>query len=415
MDPFLKSHRIWLITLVVLVSSLAAWTLFARVDIVVTAQGKLLPTSFVNLAQPLETAIVRKLHARDGARVRAGDLLVELDDVLQEASQDSATAELTHIESQLGRVHAELAGDFSGLDEPQKAEALARVAALQSDLSVASSKLAKHSAELLSSRQDLEKALRLEPLRAEQKDRFEKLVAVGFISKDSLTERNAEWLSASQDVLLKEHLARAAASSVAAAEAELLRIRQSYRKDLLIEAVQLKAKKEQALARVRDAAHRQALRRITAPVAGTVTGMVVRNEGQVVNAGMALLSIVPDGQPLRFEGWLKNEDAAFVAPGMPAKVKLEGYPFQKYGWLSGEVTWVGVDAETPESMRNQAGEPLFYRVRIDIPQVLESRSGPQPLRSGMQGVADIQIGDRTLFEYLTSPLQKIAMEAARER
>lgn len=73
MDPFLKSHRIWLITLVVLVSSLAAWTLFARVDIVVTAQGKLLPTSFVNLAQPLETAIVRKLHARDGARVSVGD------------------------------------------------------------------------------------------------------------------------------------------------------------------------------------------------------------------------------------------------------------------------------------------------------------------------------------------------------
>lgn len=415
MDPFLKTHRIWLLTLVGLGASLVTWALVARVDIVVTAQGKLLPTSFVNLAQPLETAIVRKLHVKDGAAVGAGELLVELDSVLQEANQDSAKAELAHIESQLDRVKAELSQDFSRLTGPAKAEAIARAEAVQSDLTVASSQLVKSASDLLSAKQDLEKAVKLEPLRAEQKERFEKLVAVGFVSKDALSERDAAWVSSAQDVLLKEHVASAATAAVRASEAELHRIRQAYRRDLLVEEAQLRAKKDQSIARVQDAAHRQALRQISAPVAGTVTGLTIRNAGQVVNAGAVLLSIVPDGQPFRYEGWLKNEDAAFVAPGMPAKVKLQGYPFQKYGWLTGEVTWVGVDAETPESMKNQAGEPLFYRVRIDVPQVLEGQSGPQPLRSGMQGVADIQIGDRTLFEYLTSPLKKVAMEAARER
>jgi HlyD family secretion protein len=162
--------------------------------------------------------------------------------------------------------------------------------------------------------------------------------------------------------------------------------------------------------------HRLQQTTLTAPVAGTVNGLAALAVGQVVSSGSTLLTVVPQGEALRLEGWLRNEDAAYVTPGMPAKVKAAAYPFQKYGWVEAEVFWIGVDAETPESMRNAQGEPLFYRVRFDLKRQTLTRDGQAyALKPGMQAVGDIQIGKRTLFEYLTSPMRKVLLEAGREK
>lgn len=147
-----------------------------------------------------------------------------------------------------------------------------------------------------------------------------------------------------------------------------------------------------------------------------MTNVARTQVGQVVPSGTTLLEVVPRDEPLMLEGWVRNEDAGFVVPGMPVKVKLAPYPFQKYGLLEGTVQWVGADSETPESMRNVAGELLFYRVRVVLnAQQLERDGKVFEARPGMQAVADIQVGRRSLFEYLTSPLKKTVLEAARER
>lgn len=200
------------------------------------------------------------------------------------------------------------------------------------------------------------------------------------------------------------------------ASAGLLRVQTEYQKALQVERAQVLAELSKVKADLSKAEHRIALSELRSPVAGVVNSLAVKTPGQVVQAGAALLTVVPENESLIAEVWVRNEDAGLVSPGMPVKVKLVAFPFQKYGWIEGEVRWIGADSETPEFMRNTAGETLFYRARIALNRQQLTRDGKQfQAKPGMQVVADIQLGERTLLEYLTSPLKKTVLEAARER
>ncbi|CAB5514634.1 hypothetical protein LMG26857_03693 [Achromobacter anxifer] len=245
---------------------------------------------------------------------------------------------------------------------------------------------------------------------------LEKLKAEGFVSESALNEKLIPAIETGRELEVQVRAELSAQAQVRAVEASLARVHADYRRQLAVEKTETELRLRQAEAVLAKLVHRAGLQMIKAPVAGQVTGIKVQTLGQVTPAGASLLSVVPEGQRLRFEGWLRNEDSAFVAPGMSAKVKLSAYPFQKYGWLEGTVSWIGVDSETPESMRNAQGEPLFYRVRVDLDaQALTFEGAPLTLRAGMQAAGDIQIGRRTIFEYLTSPMRKVTLEAARER
>lgn len=80
------------------------------------------------------------------------------------------------------------------------------------------------------------------------------------------------------------------------------------------------------------------------------------------------------------------------------------------------MTWLGVDSETPEAMKNTNGEPLYFRVRATLKQQSLSQNDlPITLQPGLSAVGDIQLGKRSLLEYLTSPVKKALLEAAHER
>jgi HlyD family secretion protein len=238
----------------------------------------------------------------------------------------------------------------------------------------------------------------------------------GFVSELNYQEKLKERIEREQDSRALKATVRANEAAVAQAKASLSSVSSDLFKQLAQERTQALTQQEHTRAELAKAEHRSKLTEIRAPVDGVVNGLAVRTAGQVVAAGAVLLTIVPDAEELVTEAWLRNDDVGFVSPGMPAKVKLATYPFQKYGWLTGEVTSIGADSEVPESMRNTQGEPLFYKVRIKLAAQALIRDGKSfSAKSGMQAVADIQLGERTLLEYLTSPLKKAVLEAARER
>jgi HlyD family secretion protein len=130
------------------------------------------------------------------------------------------------------------------------------------------------------------------------------------------------------------------------------------------------------------------------------------------------MTLVPLDESLEAEVWLSNEDVGFVRPAQPAKVKLATFQFQKYGMLGGMVEQVAADAtERQEGAAPGKPEmPLAYRTVIKLnTQTLDSGRTSYRLVSGMQVAAEIKLGERTVLEYLLSPLQKAFQEAARER
>jgi hemolysin D len=161
--------------------------------------------------------------------------------------------------------------------------------------------------------------------------------------------------------------------------------------------------------------------------ANRVFDLVTTTLGAVAQPGTVLLTLVPHSEQLFIDVAIKNEDAGFVRVGQPAQIKLAAYPFQKYGMLTGRVIHVSADASEPAKARagSAASESdtaapasnATYKARIQLDaQVLVDPQGHRlALTPGMQVVAEINQGKRTVLEYLLSPVQKAVQEAARER
>ncbi|MFY2597137.1 HlyD family type I secretion periplasmic adaptor subunit [Achromobacter xylosoxidans] len=416
-DSFLRAHRSLLWALSSLFVAFIVWICLAKLDIVMVSEGKLIPEGFVQVLQaPADSRVVRIL-VQDGDRVVAGDPVVELDTVDTAEDSAAARAEVVSLRNRLARADAELAGRPPQVSDPQVlAEYTQRTALHAAQVAEVQRQRDQAVAELQTATSRRAKYASLLPVAQRQADMLEKLKAEGFVSESALNEKLIPAIETGRELEVQVRAELSAQAQVRAVEASLARVHADYRRQLAVEKTETELRLRQAEAVLAKLVHRAGLQMIKAPVAGQVTGIKVQTLGQVTPAGASLLSVVPEGQRLRFEGWLRNEDSAFVAPGMSAKVKLSAYPFQKYGWLEGTVSWIGVDSETPESMRNAQGEPLFYRVRVDLDaQALTFEGAPLTLRAGMQAAGDIQIGRRTIFEYLTSPMRKVTLEAARER
>jgi HlyD family secretion protein len=124
------------------------------------------------------------------------------------------------------------------------------------------------------------------------------------------------------------------------------------------------------------------------------------------------------------EVWVNNNDSGFVAANQKVKIKLDAYPFQKYGMLDGVVRHVTYDSTDksadPMSDRKSENTPppagLSYRALVALnSSQLEAQGLRYKLTPGMQVAAEIHLGNRSVLEYLLSPIQKTVQEAGRER
>lgn len=410
-------HRLIGGVLIFMVLAFAAWATFGQLDIVVQAQGKLVPASAVKVSQPVEAGPVVELRVKDGQAVKAGELLARLDSTQSSKDGDALRSDQAMAKARLASLDAALAG--RGTTTSQAAvdsEFLLRQSAYRESLQGAQSALSKAEAEMSATQEALAKQQRTLTLAEKSETAHASLKDQGFVSELAYQDKLKERIEREQDARTLVANARGNAAAVAQAQSALASVTSEFRKQLAQERSQVLTQLQRTEADLGKAEHRTALTEVRAPVDGVVNSLAVRSAGQVVAAGAALMTIVPDGDALIVEAWVRNEDIGFVSPGMPVKVKLAAYPFQKYGWLTGEVAVVGADSEVPESMRNAQGEPLFYKARVTLSTQSLSRDGKAfPVKPGMQASVDVQLGERSLLEYLTSPLKKAVLEAARER
>ena len=161
---------------------------------------------------------------------------------------------------------------------------------------------------------------------------------------------------------------------------------------------------------------------LRAPQTGIVEELATTTLGAVVQPGSVLLSLVPHDEPLVGEVLIDNKDVGFVAPGQRVRIKLAAYQFQKYGMLEGTVRTVSADSSSAASGTNAResvppdSTSLAFKALIDLKtQNLPVDSKHLPIAAGMQVSAEIVQGNRTVLEYLLSPVQKVVNEAAMEK
>ena len=423
--------------LLTLIVALLAWSAWGRLDIVAVAPGRLVPESFLKIVQPAEAGIVRQILVREGQTVQQDQVLMRMDAVASEA--DGKTLELDRrrkamtlrrLDAELGeRPFEPMLGESPVLFREVLAQYRANRTALESALAAERASLEKARQELAAATQVKAKLGEVLPHYRAQDEAFENLVKDGYAGALMASEKKRDRIEKEQELKTQQHLIESAKAAIAQSETRLVQIRSDSKRQLHAERHEVEAQLERLAQEIGKQAHRLDLLELKAPQAGVVKDIATHTIGTVVQPGTVLLTVVPDGERLKAEVWIDNQDIGFVHPGQLVKLKLAPFPFQRYGMVDGTVEHVGADASdggsaapqgggAPERRGNRdaASTAPGYRALVVLREMGIEHAGERlALTAGMQASAEILLGRRTVLEFLLSPVQKAFHEAARER
>ena len=232
-------------------------------------------------------------------------------------------------------------------------------------------------------------------------------------------EKNREFVEKEQDLKTQVASVQSLNASIAQSVKRIASLRSQYRSQLENERIDTLAQLNKSGQELEKSNVKAGHLEIRAPNSGVVKDLATTNRGAVVAAGALLMNIVPKEEPLQAEVLLNNQDVGFIAVGQYVYVKVAAYPFQKYGLLEGKVKLVSADSADPKQQQ-QLGQPptLTYRaiVRLYATTLKSAATGERlALNPGMLVTAEIHQGQRSVLEYLLSPVKKVGQEAARER
>ena len=402
---------------------LLAWSIFSKVDIVASSEGKLVPKTFTKIVQPSDSGIVREILVVAGQSVDAGQVLLRMD-------ATAATADLATLRNEsvlkgltLRRIDAELkgqpllmqTGDPSVLFNQVLAQYRARRQAYLDAISQEQATRDKARFDLQASEQMASKLRSTVPLYQQAATSYANLLRDNYVSALEANDKLREKIEKEQELKAQESTVNALKSAINQSDKKLAQIQSNYDSQLRNEQVDIESQSRKADGELTKQQFKSGLLELRAPEAGVVKDLSV-TAGTVVQPGAVLLNIVPLAVPLVAEVAIKNEDVGFVQPGQSAKVKLMAYPFQKYGLVEGTVEHVAADASIADQ-RQQAQPAQTYKAFIKLKeQTLFAPNRDQlKLSPGMSVVVEIHQGQRSVMEYLLSPVQKVGQEAGRER
>jgi hemolysin D len=403
-----------------------AWACLGRVDIVVTAPGRVVPTGQVKRVQAPELGSVSALLVSEGDEVDAGQALLRLDPAYVDADSRNVREQLNDIAVQSAWRQTLEHWLADGWDKvaperlPQRFAAADQMAAdalyaqhrqeISARMQVHTRELAANRAEQATLRaeregvqatlqvlvqrvsayktlQDQQYGARVQYLEMlQQQTELERAIPVLYSREDALVE-NAAAIDARMRATLGE-IRKANLLALAQLDSERISLRQSASK----------------LTR-----HRQQLE-VIAPVAGTVQELAVHTVGAVVSPAQELMKVVPADAGIEVEALLQNKDVGFVREGQLAQVKIDTFNFTKYGLINAKVLDISNDAVEDPRLG------WVFRIRLLLDKDWVAVEGKRiRVSPGMAITAEVKTGKRRLIEFFLSPLLRYKQESVRER
>jgi len=419
------------------------WTSLARIDIVAVASGKIITRARTQVVQAPETGIVKSILVEPGQRVKQGEALIQLETEtilaeVEHAQTDLAQGRLDEVRLRAFIEQAEFDGfgAITDIDALQVTRARLQLTAQklerQSRLSAIDRDRDARRADLMTSELLLRKGQDVLPLIQARAGIRAKAAEIEFGNKLLSLEAQQQVLEITAEIGLQRQKIAGLQATIAALEHQKAQTEAEFLKVAYNDLARALAQKSAATEALAKASRRLELATIRSPVDGIVNQLNVRTLGGVVTPAQQLVSVGPEQSPLEVEVVLPNRDAGFVAQNQDVEIKVEAYPFTRYGMLKGRVIAVAQDAEpqpnayegapagsqrkADQSASLEGSERLLYMVRVSIePDSLQLDGKPAPLIPGMSVRAEIKTGARSLLEYLIAPLSEYMHQSMRER
>jgi hemolysin D len=427
-----------------------AWSYFGWMDIYAIAPGKIQPDGGSKVVQPLEAGKVVAIRVENGSRVSAGDVLVELDPTEAAADREAQARDLEAANAETARRQAAIAAahteglavaliDFpAGVSEPVRRREQGVLAADLAQLRSSAASLKAQLAEQEATKQRLNSTIaereKLIALAKERVSMRQQLDAMGAGSRAQTIQAMEDYESQiTTDTDDRGKLLEADAA-MATLDRKIDQTVMQFIADQsqkLAEAEHKRDHLEEDLIKAQSKANHTALK---APIAGIVQQLAISSLGQVVASGEPLLTIVPGNDAIEVRAMIANQDIGFVRAGQSAVVKVDAFPFTRYGTIIGTVAKISTDAvderdatelsDAANAARPQKAPPtspakpqnLVFPASITLAQRFIQVEGKEvPLLPGMAVNVEIKTGQRRVIDYLLSPLREVASDAARER
>lgn len=399
------------------------WASLGHIDIVATAQGKVIPRGRVKVIQAADAGVVREIRVIDGQKVNAGETLIVLDPTVTQA--DAAQARESAFVAQIDRARAQALVDAAAgkpavfraptgtseeiiatqrsLVSARVAEHRTAVSALREDQAQRESDLAMVTAEVTKIEQQL-------PLAEDQLASLEKLNKEGLVPRLKVMEVKERVVGLRQDLVIRREEMAKNRAALAGVRSQIAKLESEFRAQAFDALSEAEANYRLRSEEVRKAEDKASLTVLTSPIDGVVTQLAVHTIGAVVKPADALLAIVPKDEQLLVEAMVLNKDIGFVREGQPAEVKLEAFPFTRYGVINGTIERISRDSIEHEEL----GLVFPCLVTLSASQI-DVGDKLVALEPGFAASAEIKTGERRIIEFLLSPLSRRLQEAGRER
>jgi hemolysin D len=401
----------------------ACWACVGQIDVVAVAQGRIVPDGRIKTVQAPDQGVVRAIHVRDGQRVREGEPLIELDPTISAAEVEQAREAL--VVAEVDRARAQALLDFAnGEAKPFAAPEGADAGTVATQEAIVRARVAEHRAQrqgLAEERNqraadramvaaDVARIEQQLPLAEQRLASFRQLEARGFAPRLRVAEVEEHVIGMRQDLVIRRAEHGRARAALAGAEERLGAADTTFRREALDAFNEADAAARLRSEELTIATDRNRRTILAAPATGIVQQLQVHTVGAVLRPADPILVVVPEGSTLVVEAMVLNKDAGFVREGQSARVKLEAFPFTRYGVVDGRLAFMSRDAVQDERLG------LVFPARVELRRFAIRAGGrTRPLSAGMAVSVEIRTGRRRIIEFLLSPLARRADEAGRER
>lgn len=418
-SPRARYARAFVWSMLGLLVVMLVWAALATVDEVARGQGRVIPSSHVQVVQSLDGGIVSGILVQEGNIVEKGQLLLRIDPTRFASSLQENESQVVSLQAKAARLRAiaedrpfvlpeGLEATFPELAEAERSLYLARRQELQSGVGIALQQLEQRTQEMNEVISRRNQAAESFTLTQRELTMTRELSGSGAVSDVEILrlQRDAARFRGERDT------ANAQISRLESAINEARRKRQetelTFRNQARMELSETMGKLQGLQAGTSALQDKVDRTEVRAPMHGTIKRLLVTTVGGVVQPGKDLIEIVPLNDNLLLEARIQPRDIAFLRPGQKAVVRFTAYDFSIYGGLDATLEHIAADTVTDDKGN------AFYVVHVRTHQSWVG-SDRQPILPGMVADVDILTGKRSVLSYLLKPMLRARNYALSER
>ncbi|MDR1007541.1 MAG: HlyD family type I secretion periplasmic adaptor subunit [Campylobacteraceae bacterium] len=394
---------LWLVIGILFIGIL--WLYFGKIDVVVSARGKIIPSGEIKVLQPIETGVVSKILVKEGDYVAKDQILMQIDPTITQTSLESKTKDLTVVTLEVERLKALTEdkpfmpnnGAPINIIQEQNSLYMHQRGLLQESKMQFALRKDQTSSQLSSAKSE---SVRLKSMLKKEQDTAARMKKVlDIIAKREYDETQKNIINLSEQLFQSEQKIEEITHRLGEIEMEEKVYIQRMMSEWFTMLVEKQRESRELESQINAISFQNRQQQIKSPLNGYVGKLLINTEGGVVTPAEKLLTIVPEDAPLIVRATVLNQDIGFLANGMNASIKVDTFTFQKYGLINAEVFFISNDALDDEKLG-----PV-YEIKLNPKKLTLFVDGKERnLEPGMSVTAEVKVGKRRIIEFFIYPI-----------